>query len=427
MSFANIYCWQDTYRSEVAEWGGWLLVRFCYDGSHRAFMQPIGEGSRRAVIEALAADAAERGEALVMVGLDAEWCEFLAENYPEQWASYAPRSLSDYIYLASDLATLPGRKYQPKRNHINRFTSQYGWRVEPISTSNIADCRVVYDGWLAAHCSDCRGEVVEALAVERAFSSFDQLPLSGRILYADERPVAFAYGSAINHDTFCIHVEKADATVDGASAMINRLMAEAVADEYRYINREEDMGLAGLRFAKQSYRPVELLQKSTARMLTSDERSMMRLWSDVFGDERHVVEEFMVGYRPSARTFVRCSGDDMVAMLHVVELVGAQMRVAYIYAVATAEQYRGRGLASGLMAEALGWIDNSGRFDCTMLIAADEAAQRLYSRFGFVPSDLHLTFDTEYDFGTGDTTTDIAMVRGGQDLALSAELSLAMP
>lgn len=426
MSFANIYCWQDTYRSEVAEWGGWLFIRFCYDGEHRAFMQPVGEGSRRAVVDALTADAAARGENLVMVGLDAEWCEFLAKNYPEQWASYAPRSLSDYIYLTSDLATLPGRKYQPKRNHINHFTSQYSWRVEPISGANLADCKVVYDRWLAAHCSECRGEVVEALAVERAFSSFDQLPLSGRILYADERPVAFAYGSAVNHDTFCIHVEKADASVDGASAMINRLMAEAVADKYRYINREEDMGLAGLRFAKRSYRPVELLSKSTARMLTSDERSMMRLWRDVFGDEPSDIEAFMVGCRPLARTFVSRCGDDVVAMLHVVELVGAECRVAYIYAVATAEDYRGRGLASELLTEALAWIDQSKKFDCAMLIASNDAARRLYRRFGFEQRDLHLTFDTEYDFGTGDTTADMAMVRGGQDLVLS-ELCLTIP
>ena len=428
MSFVNVYCWQQTYRSEVAEAQGWLFVRFCYDDGRTAYMQPVGEGGVEEALQLIFADAAERGEEPIIVGLDSHWREYMEQHYAERFAIHAPRSLSDYIYLASDLATLPGRKLQPKRNHINRFIEQHTYHLEPLSQENIGACEVIYGRWLNNHCRTCRREMAESRAMMRAFRALDSLPIEGWVLYADSEAVAYTYGSAINHDTFCIHIEKADPTIEGAATMINRLAAEQIAQRYRYINREEDMGLAGLRFAKSSYRPTMLLEKATARALTPRERSMRELWCRAFGDERATFDAFLIEAEDITRSFTTTNdAGEVVAMLHVVELRATEMRVAYIYGVATAEEHRGEGLASALITKALEWIDQSGRFDICALIPVDERAERLYTRFGFGAKSQSVRFATDYDFGTGCAEADIAMLRGGGHTATTEELVLTRP
>ncbi len=411
MSFANIYCWQDRYNSHVALWNGFLLIRFTTDRAETAYMQPIGSGSVEDVIDALAADAAALGEPLRLVGLSRAWREEIDRLYPGRFALSHTMASSDYIYLSEDLAALPGRKYQPKRNFINRFVSRYNYRFEPLTESNIDHCRALNQLWC-----DQRKEICdrsEQWAVNRALESFFSLSLEGWILYVDDAPCAFAIGSAVNHDTFCIHIEKVDTSFDGAGAMINNLVATELQQRFKYINREDDLGIEGLRRAKQSYYPVELLEKHTALQLSDSEQQMRSLWSDIFGDSQQDIDDFFVRIYDPALAFTHTEEGRVVAMLHVVPLHSEAQSIAYIYGVATRAEYRNRGIASALLTSALHNID-SGRYHRTILIPSDQNSAKFYEKFGFkATGELFNSaeFSVDYDLGTGNREQDFVMER----------------
>ena len=372
MSLANIFCWQDSYHSTITEWHNWLIIRFTTSDNHTAYMQPIGCGDIGEVIEALIAD--------------------------------------DYIYLAQDLATLPGRKYQPKRNFINRFTSRYNYDFESITEDNLEDCLYLNRLWCDQ--KGVKNTDPEQKALSRAFDNFLSLNLRGWILYADNTPAAFAIGSEINHDTFCIHIEKSDINFEGASAMINNLVAVEIAKEYKYINREDDLGIAGLRRAKQSYHPTIMLTKHSALMLTGQERDMRHLWQECFGDDITTIDHFFISVYNPKLCFTHSINGTVVAMLHLVTMRYGNSQHGYIYAVATAPAFRGQGIASQLIQRAIAYAKECGEYDSLILIPADKAAQRLYSRFGFEMKDSIFVQSEnypDYDLGSGNSTPDFVM------------------
>ncbi len=408
LNFANVFCWSDSYHSEVAEVEDSLVIRFDNSGA-KSYMQPVGNGDKRQIVELLRQDAFEQRVPLRLYGLSREWCDFLENEYPSEFAFATPRALSDYIYRTEDLAQLRGRKYQPKRNHLNHFVARNDWYVESLSKSNIKDCLVLNDKWLQGR-EVGEMERAEQQAIHRAFDNFDALGLRGLVLYANGSPVAFSYGTPINDKTFCTHIEKYDSEVDGAATMINRLMAQSLEEEFEFVNREDDLGLEGLRFAKMSYHPVALLEKSSALHLTTEQREMRAMWHDIFGDEIHEIDSFLINHK-EATPLISKDGGRVVSMLYVVPLQMWGKRVAYIYAVATREECRGRGLASNLLREALRLIDTSGKFDVAALIPSSIDSKRLYERVGFEDMQMPMTFPVNDYLGTGSVPHDLAMIR----------------
>lgn len=410
MSLANIFCWQDSYHSTITEWHNWLIIRFTTSDNHTAYMQPIGCGDMGEVIEALIADAATEGEPLRLYGLDSVWVDRLQNLYPNQFALHASESNADYIYLAQDLATLPGRKYQPKRNFINRFTSRYNYDFESITEDNLEDCLYLNRLWCDQ--KGVKSSDPEQRALSRAFDNFLSLNLRGWILYADNTPAAFAIGSEINHDTFCIHIEKSNINFEGASAMINNLVAVEIAKEYKYINREDDLGLEGLRRAKQSYYPAIMLAKYSALHLSAADVQMRQLWVECFGDDIATIDHFFTTVYNPKQCFTHSINGTVVAMLHLVTMRYGNSQHGYIYAVATAPAFRGQGIASQLIQRAIAYAKECKEYDSLILIPADKTAQRLYSRFGFEMKDSIFVQSEnypDYDLGSGNSTPDFVM------------------
>ncbi len=408
LNFANIFCWSDTYHSEVAEVEGFLVIRFD-NGGAKSYMQPVGGGDKRAVLELLREDAFALRTPLRLYGLSAEWRKFLEENYPSEFAFDAPRALADYIYRTEDLAQLQGRKYQPKRNHLNHFVARHKWHAEPLSKSNIKDCIALNDRWLQGR-EIGETELAEQRAIHRAFDNFDALGLRGLVLYADGEPVAFSYGTPITNKTFCIHIEKYDSGVQGASTMINRLMAQSLEEEFEFLNREDDLGLEGLRFAKMSYYPALLLDKISALHLTSEQREMRQMWHDIFGDEVAEIDAFFLRH-DDAQPFIHKENGEVVSMFFVVPLDMWGKRVAYIYAVATKPEFRGRGIASNLLKGAMQQICIGEKYDIIALIPSSTESKRLYERLGFENTKMPMEFPTNDYLGTGSPNHDLAMVK----------------
>ena len=407
LNFANIFCWSDTYHSEVAEAEGFLVIRFDNDGN-KAYMQPVGSGDKHRIIEALRHDAAAHQQPLRLYGLSKNWHNFLEKAYPSEFAFDTPRALCDYIYLSKDLAQLQGRKYQPKRNHINHFVARHDWHVEPLDTSNIKECIALNNKWLENR-EVGESERAEQQALHRALDNFEELELRGLVLYADGNAVAFTYGTPINSTTFCTHIEKYDSEVQGAATMINRLMAQSLEEEFEFVNREDDLGLEGLRFAKLSYYPTLLLDKVSALHLSTEQLEMRKMWNEIFGDEFTEIDHFLITHSDAIPLFHK-EGGRVVSMLYIVPLQMWGKRIAYIYAVATEPDFRGRGIASELLNKALQMVELSSDFDCAALIPSSIESLRLYERLGFENSQRPMEFPANDYLGTGSTPHDLAMI-----------------
>ena len=123
-AFANLCAWQSYYRSEYAEYNGFLIIRF-FTNNHRAYMFPIGEEDPSDALDTMEIDARRNGHTLLLVGLNKSQSEICRKKYAHKIKQVETREYFDYIYERTNLATLQGKKYQQKRNHINRFIKQY--------------------------------------------------------------------------------------------------------------------------------------------------------------------------------------------------------------------------------------------------------------------------------------------------------------
>ncbi|MDE6046196.1 MAG: GNAT family N-acetyltransferase [Alistipes sp.] len=415
LAFANMYCWQAVYRSAWAEVGGFLVIRFCIDGGTKiGYMQPVGEGDFAAIVPALRDDAHAHGQRLRIIGLTDEGREQLRRMYPGAFAFASNRALEDYIYRADDLRELAGRRYQPKRNHINRFLSAYpDFRYEELTPDRFAECMALEREWRRAHEGHTSELCAEQRAMQRAFEHFEALGLRGGCLYVGDRLAAFTYGSAVDERTFVVHVEKADTAFDGAFTVINKLFAQHLPAQFEFINREEDLGLEGLRHAKLSYHPTALQHKFAAIRLHPDEIACKELWQKAFGDEEEFVDAFLVRYYGRSRMLSVEQEGRLAAMLHILPFESESGRTSYIYGVATDPAFRGRGLASQLLREALRRCDAQGDEAVFLIPTPGEAWLRdFYGRFGFagaVPTEFRSP--DGFDFGIGDPAADLAMIR----------------
>lgn len=163
----------------------------------------------------------------------------------------------EYVYLTEDLATLRGKKLHAKRNHINKLLSQHAYEYRAYTDSDYDACIALQNEWIQSKDdADCD----ELVVIARALANLERLDLKCGVLFIDGKLEAFSIGEGFG-DMAIIHIEKANANIDGAFPLINREFVRNEWSDMKYINREEDMGLEGLRKAKLSYNPVFLLEK----------------------------------------------------------------------------------------------------------------------------------------------------------------------
>lgn len=265
LSFSNLCSWRFLYDTKFAIVDNFLVFKF-WAGGELAYMMPVGSGNPEKAVKALIEDARQEGQPFCMLGVCSCMREDLENIAPGQFTFTADRDYADYIYLRSDLATLKGKKFQPKRNHINKFRNTYpNHEYTPITPDRVQECLDLEAEWCKVnHCDQQEGTGNERRALIYALHHFEELGLTGGILRVDGKIVAFTFGMPINKETFGVHVEKADTRIDGAYAMINYEFANRVPEQYLYLNREEDLGLEGLRKAKLSYQPETILEKYMA-------------------------------------------------------------------------------------------------------------------------------------------------------------------
>jgi hypothetical protein len=263
-SFANNMAWRRLGDSQIAFYKDfYICCSFRSEDGIPRFFLPSGDGSYKNVIAAMKEYAYSLGKPLRVAGITEPSLKMLKELFPDEFTVDTDEGDWDYIYNSADLIELSGRKYHSKRNHLSRF-KELGAEFSLMTEKDFDECIIFsameYNSRAEEH---DQSFIAEQYAINTYFSYFHELGLTGGVIRIGGKVAAFTIGDRLNNNTFCVHIEKADTQYNGIYAGINNSFAKAAAYGYKYINREEDLGLEGLRKSKQSYHPAFLLKKYT--------------------------------------------------------------------------------------------------------------------------------------------------------------------
>ena len=253
LTFAGLYLFRRAHEYQLATVADSIIVLGKgYDGS-AYFLPPLGGN----VVQAL--------KIMFAAGLDLYGADdlfaagYLAGNTLQM---IELRDSCDYLYLRDELATLPGKRFHKKKNRISYFTSRHDYTVALYAAEHLGGCLDLLDKWLGTSRNEAGGSLVtEAEAASEALQSAQILDIEGVVVIVNGCVSAFALGERLNRDTAVCHFEKADPFSEGLYQLVNREFARLLFNECRFLNREQDLGETGLRSAKLSYHPVELVNK----------------------------------------------------------------------------------------------------------------------------------------------------------------------
>jgi len=266
LTFTNLFIWRKTYHLSWCLAGDCLV--FLSDSPQDPwFFPPVGPSPRADLCrELLTWLKSERG-------MSDPRLERVDRRLREEAAKAGgfridpAREHFDYIYATADLISLAGGKYHSKRNHLNSFQRAHEHTYEALRPKHLPACLDLAKKWCEIkRCEEDMSLMEEWGAVTEALNHFQALDLVGGVVFVEDRLEAFTVGEKLNADTTVIHVEKANPEIRGLYAAINQAFLEQVWQELPWVNREQDLGEAGLRQAKLSYHPHHLEEKFTLRL-----------------------------------------------------------------------------------------------------------------------------------------------------------------
>lgn len=266
-SFSNLFMWGE---QRIARLGEQISVLSRY-GSKKLYPFPLGGTDKTETIRRIIDDSKQRGIDCLISGLTDRAKEYLEENFGGLFTYSTNEGSYDYVYTVKDLSDLAGRKYQSKRNHVSRFDREHpNAAVLPIKEEHLPLVREMAEIWYSERSTPEEDFSFERAALTRALDNYIALGLTGLLIIEDERVIAFTVASRMGRDTLDVHFEKALPGIDGAYAKINNEFAKYVREKYpdiTYLDREEDMGIEGLRKAKLSYHPHHRVVKYKAHLI----------------------------------------------------------------------------------------------------------------------------------------------------------------
>ncbi len=264
-SFVTNFIWGDEKDLQIAIDDGVLYLLWNIDD--RVYMQyPCGNGNTRAAaLKAIDYFHTVLHRPAIFTSLSkadtAELCELCGTKF-----EITPdRDNFDYVYSASDLATLSGKKLHSKRNYANRFYKSYNYRYRRMTADDTDECKRLFSLWLTEKSGDDPFLKRSGKATFKLLDNIAYLGLTGGIIEVGNEIVACSVGERFAKDTALIHAEFANTCYDGSYAAINQQFVLNEWGDCSYINREEDMGDEGLRRAKLSYKPLLLLKEYIAK------------------------------------------------------------------------------------------------------------------------------------------------------------------
>ncbi|MCG8633167.1 MAG: phosphatidylglycerol lysyltransferase domain-containing protein [Desulfobacterales bacterium] len=266
-NFVNLFSWQEVYNYRWFAYEGRLLI---YDGVNHCMFMPLGEPFEPESLFALS------HHLMNIMELSPNIClatSAYIDAYPRIRDFYTvaeDRDAAEYIYLTRSLAELKGNKLHKKRNLVSQFKRRYpDFRILPINDNNRSAVKAFSRDLLLTREPVPRSLQEEYSAMEKTFAHWDDLKVQGLLLTVEDKIAAFSVFSRLNADTVNVHFEKANIAFKGAAQVINQETALYLADKVKYINREQDLGIAGLRQAKLSYEPRRLITPFLLKLKTN--------------------------------------------------------------------------------------------------------------------------------------------------------------
>lgn len=252
-NFSNLYGWGEIYQIVWKDYDGRILM---YNGLEDVIYFPVGNELDPSHIVQISDRIMDNGKSGSYM--------FVPEYYVKKYEKYLKKDFEliydennfDYIYSAEKLAFLPGRKLSKKRNLISQFERNFpDYKTEFLRKQDSEECLELANKWCQERICDVLGFSQEMSAIGRIFDRFDDLPVEGIVVKIEEKIKAFSIFSRLYKDCYDTHFEKFDTSIKGLAQIINRETAKYLNEKCEYINREQDMGIDGLRKSKRSYFP----------------------------------------------------------------------------------------------------------------------------------------------------------------------------
>ena len=264
-SFTNLFIWRSYYRTVWAEAHGCLCLLALPEGEEPFGLVPVGPGDRIAALGSTFQGLAELTKQPQIRRVPEDLVtELEAAGSPYECSH--DRDNDDYIYLRERLCTLSGRKLHQKKNHYNHFIKNYQFECVPVTSELISELLTVQEGWLASkeESSNTSGLLnYELASVQELLHHMDDLNQLGLAIRINGRIEGFTMGEMLNHNTMLVHLEKANHEFRGLFMALCSHFCRLFSSEVVYVNREQDLGLPGLRLSKESLRPDHMVRKFT--------------------------------------------------------------------------------------------------------------------------------------------------------------------
>jgi len=259
-TFSNLFAWREAYHYQVARYGDGFLMRK-EAGGEFALLQPLVSGDAVAAIRDGLAYLRDTAAVPYLDRVGEDFVARLPAEHPD-FTVVEDRDNFDYLYSIQELIELPGKKFHDKKNLLNQFLQKYTCEYLPLTPELARECLRFQHEW----CVERRCEAIEGLnhencAARLMLEDYAALDLLGGVLTIDGHLAAYTLAEPLNPDTLVIHIEKGQTGITGIYQAINREFLRYAAAGYTYANREQDLGLPGLRKAKLSYNPVRLVKK----------------------------------------------------------------------------------------------------------------------------------------------------------------------
>jgi hypothetical protein len=260
LTFTNLFMWRICNDSLWKREGDCILVILRPQGEQPFGVAPFGPGDKASALRKLSGYLAEFSSEPRIARVDKNAVDRYAD--PEDFLIIADRNNSDYVYLSEHLIDLPGNRFHKKKNHLNKFVKGYEFEYRRLDENLVKSFMELQEDWCELKdCESSQDLADENVAVYEALKNYRGLNFRGGAILIDSKVEAFALGEQLNHNTAVIHIEKANPEIPGLYVAINQRFCAEEWSHLTYVNREQDLGVPGLRKAKKSYHPDHLVEK----------------------------------------------------------------------------------------------------------------------------------------------------------------------
>lgn len=255
LTFAGLFCWAEIEHILFCEEEGNVIVGFRNRRGVLNFFPVIGPDWLRLM-------------SWIVPGCRRYHLSRIPEQSAQQIHAHGKpvfdRAHSDYVYSLAELRALQGKKFDSKRNFIRRF-EKLRPTVKKLQSRDASACIAIQEKWLQSQANN-PSAVNESTALIKAFQHFDRLTLHGIGIFIKKKIVGFAIGEPLNQTTFVEHFEKALPEYTGVYPFLVRAFAQSIPQTFTHLNREQDLGMEGLRKAKESWHPTHIVRKYTLKV-----------------------------------------------------------------------------------------------------------------------------------------------------------------